>query len=148
MVTLHHFTDPIGFDWQKPDVESFVTYAQEAVAVLHAAGVRKFLTINEPSVIAFQGWVMGEFPPNKKNDVEGAAHALENMMRVHTRIYESLKQTYGNTIEIGLSHNPIRFRYYHKSTRFGPRLKRRYATTSLRSTTRPSSASCKRAAFP
>jgi len=114
MVTLHHFTDPIGFDWQNPDIERFVTYAREAVAALYAAGVRKFLTINEPTVIAFQGWVMGEFPPHKKKDVEGAARAIENMMCVHTRIYEILKKIYGDPIQIGLSHNPIRFRYYHK----------------------------------
>jgi beta-glucosidase len=114
MVTLHHFTDPIGFDWHCPDIEGFVAYASAAVAVLHAVGVRKFLTINEPAVIAFQGWVMGEFPPHKKRDIEGAARAMENMMRVHSCLYESLKTLYGNTIEIGLTHNPIRFRHYHK----------------------------------
>lgn len=114
MVTLHHFTDPIGFDWENVDIEGFAVYAKEAVNALYAAGVRKFLTINEPSIIAFQGWVMGEFPPHKKYNVQAAARALENMMRVHKRIYEDLKSRYGSEIEIGLSHNPLRFRHFHK----------------------------------
>jgi hypothetical protein len=36
------------------------------------------------------------------------------MMRVHKRIYEDLKERYGDKIEIGLSHNPLRFRHFHK----------------------------------
>jgi beta-glucosidase len=114
MVTLHHFTDPLHFSWERPeDVKGFVDYAVTVARALYNVGVRKIVTINEPTVVAFQGWVMGEFPPNKTWNFEGAAKVLENMMQAHVQVYEALKSRYPD-LEIGISHDPIRFRHYHK----------------------------------
>ncbi|MES2272890.1 MAG: family 1 glycosylhydrolase [Chlamydiota bacterium] len=115
MATLHHFSDPLYFSWEKSeDIDGFVRYAEAVSEVLYEEGVRKIITINEPTVVAFQGKVMGEFPPHGKLDFEGAACMLENMMRAHTRVYEKLKARHPD-FEIGLTHDPIRFRHFHKT---------------------------------
>lgn len=114
MVTLHHFSDPDYFSWERAgDIEGFVRYCEKAAAVLHEEGVRKIVTINEPYVIAFQGWCMGEFPPHHKLDLQGMGRVVENMMRAHVRTYETLKAKYPD-LEVGISHDPIRFRFFHK----------------------------------
>ena len=56
---------------------------------------------------------MGAFPPHKKLDFEGACRVLENMLIAHQRVYTGLKESCPD-LEIGLSHDPIRFRNFHK----------------------------------
>ncbi len=114
MVTLNHFSDPTYFSWErKEDIEGFVRYAEAVSDLLYEEGVRKIITINEPTVIAFQGWIMGEFPPHKTGDFKGAGVVLEHMMHAHTLTYKALKVRHPE-FQIGISHNPIRFRYFHK----------------------------------
>ncbi len=114
MATLHHFSDPLYFSWErKEDIEGFVRYAEQASEFLYEEGVRKIITINEPTVLAFQGWVMGAFPPHRTMDFKKVGIVLEHMMRAHTQTYEALKARHPD-FEIGLSHDPIRFRHFHK----------------------------------
>jgi len=114
MATLSHFSDPTYFSWDRAeDVAGFVNFSAAVSEVLHEEGVRKIITINEPTVEAFQRKVMGEFPPNDKLDFEGAGRILENMMNAHTQVYNRLKAAHPD-FEIGFSHDPIRFRHYHK----------------------------------
>ncbi len=114
MVTLYHFNDPLYFSWERlEDVEGFVRYAEAVSEVLYAEGVRKIITINEPTIVVFQGWVQGAFPPHRKGDFKGAGLALKHMMLAHDLVYEVLKQRHPD-FEIGIAHNPLRFEYYHK----------------------------------
>lgn len=115
MVTLDHFSTPDTFSWERAeDIDGFVRYAESISDALYEEGVRKIVTINEPTVVAFQGWVMGEFPPHKTLDFEGAGRVLEHMMRAHTKVYEKLKARHPD-FEIGLTHDSIRFRNFHKN---------------------------------
>lgn len=114
MVTLHHFSDPTYFSWERAeDLDGFVRYAESVTDALYEMGLRKIVTFNEPAVVAFSGWIMGDFPPHHRIDFEGAGQVLENMMRAHTRVYDVLKACHPD-IQIGLTHDPIRFRHYHK----------------------------------
>jgi len=111
---LHHFSDPPYFSWERAsDIDGFVHYCEVISDQLYNEGVRKIITINEPTVIAFQGWIMGEFPPHHTIDFEGAGRVFEHMLRAHTLVYESLKKKHED-FEIGIAHDPIRFRHYHK----------------------------------
>lgn len=115
MVTLHHFSDPTYFSWEKEeDIEGFVRYADAVSAALYQEGVRKIITINEPTVLVFQGWIMGEFPPHRKIDFQSAGRVMENMMRAHARVYKAIKARFAD-FEVGISHNPVRFRHFHKT---------------------------------
>jgi len=115
MITLVHFCDPLYFSWERTeDVPGLVRYASVVCDMLAQEGVQKVVTINEPAVVAFQGWVMGGFPPHRQLDVEGAGRVLENMMLAHREIYREVKARHPQ-LQIGISHDPIRFRHYHKS---------------------------------
>ena len=115
MVTLHHFSDPLYFSWERAgDISGFVRYAEVVSDMLYQEGVRKIITINEPGVIMSQGYVMGNYPPHHTSDFQGAAHVFEHMMIAHQLIYESLHARHPGFFEIGIAHDPIRFRYYHK----------------------------------
>jgi beta-glucosidase len=114
MVTLSHFAEPSYFSWENPkDLSGFVKFAEVISIPLYDAGVRKIVTINEPTVCTFQGFIRGVFPPYHIRDFEGAARVLENMIRTHTKVYWALKNLHSD-FEIGLSQDPIRFRNYHK----------------------------------
>lgn len=115
MVTLSHFAEPLYFDWEKVEnINDFIKFAEYTAELLYEAGVRKIVTINEPTVVAFQSKIMGEFPPKHKLDFEGAAVILHHMILAHEHIYHGLKAMHPD-FEIGISHDPIRFRHYHKS---------------------------------
>ncbi len=114
MVTLHHFNDPSYFSWERlEDIDGFVRYAEAISEVLYEEGVRKIVTINEPTIVVFQGWVQGAFPPNRKGDFKSAGKVIQHMMLAHDRVYEALKQKHPD-FEIGIAHNPLRFEYFHK----------------------------------
>lgn len=114
MVTIEHFTHPTYFNWEDSNhIVGFVAYVEKIVEALYAVGVRKILTLNEPAVMAFQGYVMSAFPPKHLLDFEGGCHILKNMLDAHNRVYNALKEKYPD-VEIGLTHNLIRFRNYHK----------------------------------
>ncbi len=114
MVTLNHFDAPLYFSWERAeDIAGFVKFAETIAEPLYQAGVRKIVTINEPTVFAFQGFIRGVFPPHHVRDFGGASHVVENMIKAHTQVYTTLKQHHKD-FEIGLSQDPIRFRHYHK----------------------------------
>ena len=115
MVTLHHFSDPTYFSWERAqDIDGFVQYAQTVTEALYEEGVRKIITLNEPTVLFFQGWIAGEFPPHGKLNFQAATQVIQNMMTAHARVYHALKERHPD-LEIGLAHNPIRFRHFHKA---------------------------------
>jgi len=114
MVTLNHFVNPEDLDWTQPEsIDRFVEYAVELAVPLYEAGVRQILTFNEIMVQVLQGYVLSKFPPHHSLDFEGGCKVVENMMRAHTQVYQKLKAMFAD-FEIGLTHDPIRFRNYHK----------------------------------
>lgn len=114
IVTLEHNSYPL---YQNLDSaagrESFVAYAITVTEKLYQAGVRKVITFNEIGVDPFQGYLMGDFPPYHKGDFKGAALRFTNIMKTHGQVYHALKSRFPD-LEIGISHDPIRFRFYHK----------------------------------
>lgn len=123
MITFHHFTDPCteekSFDWEKREgIKSFVAFCLHMGTKLALVGAKKFITFNEIAVSAFQEKIMGEFQPYEKMNFQGAGKMIENKLIAHKMIYQCLKQKCGekeiNDIEIGISHDPIRFRNFHK----------------------------------
>ncbi len=92
MVTLHHFSDPQWFadkgGWTNPEnIPHFVEFAEKVFEKL-SPYVNKWVTLNEPNVVAFSGFVLGDFPPNHIANWDGHAKVLANMYDAHARIYE------------------------------------------------------------
>ncbi len=93
MVTLHHFTDPIWIyekgGWENEEtIDSFICYVEKVVPVLQDL-VDMWITINEPTVYVFGGYMSGEFPPGK-SDPKAAFQVMRNMVLGHARAYRAI----------------------------------------------------------
>ncbi|PIQ85566.1 MAG: hypothetical protein COV74_08740 [Candidatus Omnitrophica bacterium CG11_big_fil_rev_8_21_14_0_20_45_26] len=98
VITLHHFTNPIWFSskggWkQKQAVYFFNRFVTEVVTALAPLGVRYWITINEPMVYLYQGFVIGVWPPGEKSIVS-AFRAFRSLLRAHVEAYKTIHQIY------------------------------------------------------
>lgn len=118
MITLHHFVSPQWFDelggFEKAEnIEIFKNFCVTVFQELHQY-CTDWVTINEPNIYAFMGYMQGEFPPGKSG-VSGtrlAAQVLKNMLDAHIAVYKAFKAT-GKKSNIGLAHSYLKFRRYH-----------------------------------
>jgi beta-glucosidase len=94
MVTLHHFTlprwvaDKGGFE-NRETLEDFAAFTAR-VADLLGGQVDLWCTINEPNVMAFNGYIDGIWPPGKK-DTAVAANVLANLLEAHALASKQLR---------------------------------------------------------
>src|SRR6267143_6265517 len=107
LVTLHHFTNPAWIadvgGWEAPETaEHFARFAQRVVDELGDLA-RSWITINEPTVIAYQGYIRGEWPPGKRN-LGAAIRALVNLLRGHWMAYARVKERHPG-LQLGLAHH-------------------------------------------
>ena len=113
VLTLHHFTHPLWFDnlgaFEKEDnISIFVSFCQR-VFNEYSGKVDYWCTINEPAVVATQGYFSGMFPPGKK-DSKLSAVVLKNLLQAHVLVYHSLKKMEnGYKTKIGLVKNINQF---------------------------------------
>jgi beta-glucosidase len=119
LVTLHHFTNPTWIaaagGWESPETpEYFARFAERVTDEL--AGLAKvWITINEPTVIAYQGYVHGEWPPGKR-DFGAALRVVVQLLRGHWLAYERIKRGHPE-LQIGLAHH---LRIFDPARRFAP----------------------------
>ena len=111
MVTLHHFTHPEWFEKEggfekEENINHFITFSKKIYEKLNPH-VKYWCTINEPSIVAFSGHVLGHFPPNKQ-DIGTSAHLLKNLLKAHCETYRALKEIREDR-EIGLVHQALKF---------------------------------------
>lgn len=114
-ITLHHFSDPQwfleagGFENEKNN-QHFIDFSKIVYTKL-SPFVKEWITFNEPTIYAFQGYVRADYPPGVK-DPNRAAHVLKNMLAAHCNVYDELKKIDSNT-KIGIAHQALRFRPYY-----------------------------------
>jgi len=95
IVTLHHFTDPLwftdrgGFE-DEANIRYFVRYVTRAVQSLQDL-CDFWVTINEPNIYAFMGYVLGSFPPGE-HDTTRAIHVLRNLMQAHVEAFYAIRR--------------------------------------------------------
>ena len=90
MVTLHHFTNPLWLEercgWECADMPKlFATYASRVVEALKEY-VSLWVTINEPNVIVYSGYLSEDFPTTHKG-LGPAFRVYENLVRGHAAAY-------------------------------------------------------------
>ncbi len=95
MVTLHHFSNPIWLEeqggWENPETPlKFAAFVRKIGEALKEY-VSYWVTINEPNVFTYTGYLEGKFPPGKK-DFNAAMHVMENMVRGHALAYHALHE--------------------------------------------------------
>jgi beta-glucosidase len=130
LVTLHHFVEPAWFAekggfTRKENIDAFVAFCRLIVNEVKE-DVAYFATINEPTIYAFQGWVMKAFPPAKLLRFGQAAEVLGNLISAHVAVYEAIKEIYP-AARVGITHDILRFQ--SKNRWFAPeRVMARYFT--------------------
>ena len=106
MVTLHHFTNPLWVDemggWENEAVISaFEAYVRRVVEGLQEF-VDLWCTINEPNGFAVSGYMLGDFPPGKK-DLRAVYRVLVNLIRAHAAAYHTIHEIQSEA-QVGLAH--------------------------------------------
>jgi beta-glucosidase len=94
MFVLHHFTHPTWFEqkggWlQEDNIAYFQDYVTKCIKHF-GKYVSYWNTFNEPNVYALNGYIMGAFPPYRKNYFK-ANTVLKNMSLAHKTAYSILK---------------------------------------------------------
>jgi beta-glucosidase len=107
LVTLHHFTNPRWFvakgGWEnRAAVRLFTTYVTRVVSAL-SEYCNLWVTINEPMVYFYEGYLTKRWPPGRGSIRRGLA-AVGNMIRAHGRSY-SFIHTMQPDASVGIAHN-------------------------------------------
>ncbi|MEL6968572.1 MAG: family 1 glycosylhydrolase [Bacteroidota bacterium] len=107
MFVIHHFTHPRWLEEQGgwTEEESIPIYVKFAQGCLDAFGdlVSYWNTFNEPNVYALNAYLLGNFPPFKKNYWK-AGRVLKHMGHAHNVVVELLKVQYPKA-PVGISFN-------------------------------------------
>ncbi len=97
VVTLHHFTNPLWLQrrggWENPAVVGyFLRYSERIVEAL-GDGVRFWITINEPSIFVYKGYIERTWPPGKRSFLS-LVKVFGLMARAHAGAYERIHRVY------------------------------------------------------
>lgn len=93
VVTLHHFTNPMWFaaegGWASSrSPEHFARYAKRVVERFQYR-IPWWITINEPTVLVYYGYLCGTWPPGKRS-IPMAIRALKNLVQAHRLAYTAI----------------------------------------------------------
>jgi beta-glucosidase len=107
IVTLHHFSDPLWLadigGWENPSVsEYFTAYTKRVVDGLKEYA-NYWITINEPNILATNGYLLGVFPPGKRN-LFSTINVMTNLVRAHAGAYHAIHSKQP-TARVGAAHN-------------------------------------------
>ncbi len=108
VVTMHHFTNPTWVAdrgaWENPETaDRFAAFAERVVDA-YADLARYWVTINEPTVVAYQGYIRGEWPPGKRYELRRVARVILTLLRAHWLAYERVKARHPD-LQLGVAHH-------------------------------------------
>ncbi len=115
LVTLHHFTNPRWLRaqgaWETdavvPRFERFVSHVVQELGDL----CDFWVTLNEPIIMVMPTYVLGEWPPGKK-DIRLAMRVLTNALRGHAAAYRAIHRIQPKA-RVGIAHNLLPFKPAH-----------------------------------
>ena len=109
IVTLHHFTNPIWLaergGWEDESVvEPFLRFVRLALRE-YGDLVRCWVTINEPVVYTYMGYIKGTWPPGRRS-ARLALRVMRNMVRAHGRAYQVIhEESPRSDVQVGVAHH-------------------------------------------
>lgn len=127
MLNLHHFTIPLwfvdkgGFEHTE-NIRYFEEYTH-TIAQKFKDYVDIWCTMNEPMVVAVNGFLNKEFPP-KKTSLSLAFKVGKNLMRMHASAYKILKESNPTSMVGFVKHTPV---FQSLTKNWGDRLRTKYA---------------------
>lgn len=115
MLTLHHFSNPLWFS-KKGGWESFKApyyferFVKKIVPEIKDL-VDLWITINEPGVLMWGGYLSGKWPPQKKSNL-AALKVFLNLIRAHKKAYKAIHKIKPSA-RVGIAHNVASFDVFH-----------------------------------
>jgi beta-glucosidase len=120
MITLYHFVHPKwfadkgGFE-KEENIEYFIRFCAHMFERF-AQRVHFWGTINEPTVVAGCGYVLGIHPPGHCLRFNTAAIVLKNLLQAHVNVYKALKQLpHGDQAHVGIIHQMLQAESFNPS---------------------------------
>ncbi len=115
ILVLHHFANPIWFEknggWLNPaNVAAFGNYAEQCIEHF-GSYIFNWNTFNEPNAYANCAYVLGTFPPYKRNP-NLTIRVLRNMGKAHSQAYDLIKKSYPKS-SVSISLNTAYFKAVH-----------------------------------
>jgi len=96
VVTIHHYTIPRWLaekgGWDCGEIERYFVRYVERVASDYRDLVRWWITLNEPVVQVFKGWLIGQWPPGRVGDYPRAMQVIRRMLRAHVLAYHAIHE--------------------------------------------------------
>lgn len=93
IVSLHHFTHPawLGEEFWL-DVDAPDRFASHVGRILPSlvGRCRKWITVNEPNIVALMGWVTGACPPGRTRAFDQAFAVLDNLLTAHVLAHRAV----------------------------------------------------------
>lgn len=115
MLTLHHFTNPLWFEkrggWEDGKASVLFERFVKKVTGELAPSVDLWVTVNEPTILAFMGYLTGMWPPFKKSKW-ATMQAYHNLASAHIRAYQVIHQIIP-TAKVGIAQNVSTFSSFH-----------------------------------
>jgi beta-glucosidase len=106
MLTLHHFTNPLWLSrqggWEQPQVVRVFDRYTRFVAEELGEDVDLWITINEPVIYAYEGYVLGAWPPGK-NNFKTAMRVLKHMLLAHAEAFHTIHTVLGDRARVGIA---------------------------------------------
>ncbi len=96
LLTLHHFNNPLwleergGFA-QRDNITCYLRFVRKMVESVGDL-VSEYITINEPNVYAYNGYLEGVWPPGRKSFLE-MSRVMTNMAAAHIEAYGLIRKT-------------------------------------------------------
>lgn len=111
LVTLHHFTDPIWLaemgGWENPEVKSYFNRFVAKVVEALKEYVTLWVTINEPNVLASEAYILGDWPPGKR-DLRVSFKVMTHQVQAHAAAYHTIHKIQSQArVGIALQYRPF-----------------------------------------
>ncbi len=106
ILNIWHWTLPIWFDeiggFEKAsNVKYFTRFVEKICQELPLEKLKYMITLNEPNVYTTFSYIIGDWPPNKKNQITGARVYI-NLIKAHKKSYKIIKKHHDH-LQIGVA---------------------------------------------
>ena len=116
MLTLHHFSNPAWFadqgGWENTQAPNHFERFVREVAPQLGEDVNLWVTINEPSSYTKSAYIVGDFPPQKK-DFTAFLKVFWNMARAHKKAADTLHEIDPQS-KVGITNLVVAYDSYHQ----------------------------------
>lgn len=115
MLTLWHFTLPLWVaqkgGWENGKTAKYFARFVEKIVPEIKDYVDLWVTLNEPGVLAWQGYLVGMWPPQKKSKLS-FLKVTWNLSRAHKKAYQIIHKALPQP-QVGIAHNVISYDTFH-----------------------------------